>query len=875
MIKNILFVILVSFVVLNLNAQYTSVHHQQLDYYNSLGNAEASFYEKNTIAVNYPNSSNKAGCALNKTVYGWHPYWVGSAYLNYNWNLLSHFSFFSYEVDAATGNANSTHGWATSAAVDAALASGNTKVTLTVTLFSNHATFFSSPTAQQTLITNLINLIQSRGAHGVNIDIEGLPSANKNDFTNFMISLANQMHAAIPNSEVSTVLYAVDWNNVFDFSSMASVVDQFIIMGYDYYWSGSSSTGPNDPLYHFDVSYNFSLSKSITYYLNKGCPKDKLILGLPYYGREWSTSSVTVPSSTTASGNAKIYNDVKDNISGNYSLTNYAYDTDSYSDIYVFNNGTQKQCFISLENSIIKRLEHINTSGIGGMGIWALGYDDGYTELWDAIENNMTDCFSNPCSGEIHDFGGPTKNYYDNENYTWTIQPKGATSIALSFTSFDVETDFDYLYIYDGNTDLAPQISGSPFTGTTLPPDFNSTTGAITFKFTSDNLTTKSGFTANYTCIIDTIKPTTQISLAPNPAVSNFSSTFTDADNLGGSGVKHQFYQVADHNGTEWFSNDQNGFFNDEFNNGTIHSNWIDSSGVWNNSGVYISQTDESNSNTNIYASCNQNGYNKYLYNYQMQISGSGANKRAGFHYMCDDASQPNRGNSYFIWFRQDDAKLQFYKVVNDTFSLEKDVSITYNANQWYDIKIVYDKITGETEVWMDDDFVSSWIDVSPLTIGNHISLRSGNCIYDVENLRVYKNRTATELINVGSNPSDDIRYSGTPAGRINSIVIDNAYNVSVLATEFVNVDLTTSLEELNNIDFEVYPNPTNHNITVSFNDNQNRDIRISNIGGKTLITQKIVAKKQTINVSDLVPGIYFLKVKSNNELKTIKLIKQ
>lgn len=394
-----------------------SVHQEQLEYYNSLGNADANYYEQNTKAAIKP-AANKATCNLNKVVYGWHPYWVGNAYLNYDWNLLSHMSFFSYEVDAATGNANSTHGWATSAAVTAALASGNTKVTLCVTLFSSHATFFASPTAKQTLITNLINLVQSRGAHGVNIDFEGLPASQKTNFANFMVDLANQFHAAIPGSDVSTVLYAVDWNNVFDFAIMSSAVDKFIVMGYDYYWTGSTTAGPNDPLYHYSTTYNYNLSKSITYYLNKGCPRNKLIMGLPYYGREWPTSSTSIPSSATANGVARFYNDVKDNLNGYYSAGNHQQEVDSYSDVFVFNNGGTRQCFITLENNFYKRLDHINNTGIGGMGIWALGYDDGYNQFWDGLNDYMTNCYVSPCSGTIHDFGGPTKDYYDNENYT-------------------------------------------------------------------------------------------------------------------------------------------------------------------------------------------------------------------------------------------------------------------------------------------------------------------------------------------------------------------------------------------------------------------------------------------------------------------------
>ncbi len=105
------FILIVSFQYLigHLQAQ-TSIHQQQLNYYNSLGNADANYYEQNTTAAKLQEKNQKLNCALNKVVYGWHPYWVGNAYQNYDWDLLSHFSFFSYEINAATGNANSTHG---------------------------------------------------------------------------------------------------------------------------------------------------------------------------------------------------------------------------------------------------------------------------------------------------------------------------------------------------------------------------------------------------------------------------------------------------------------------------------------------------------------------------------------------------------------------------------------------------------------------------------------------------------------------------------------------------------------------------------------------------------------------------------------------
>ncbi len=781
---------------------HKSIHQKQLEYYNSLGHANANYYEQHTTARDVPNNTLRANCNLNKIVYGWHPYWSGNAYQNYDWDLLSHFSFFSYEVNSSTGNPNSTHGWATSSAVDAALASGNTKVTLTVTLFSGHATFFNSSSAQQNLITNLINLVDNRGADGVNIDFEGLPAANKTDFANFMVELSNQMHAAIPNSDVSTVLYAVDWSDVFDFSIMAGPVDHFIIMGYDYYYSGSSNAGPNDPLYHFGNSYNFTLSKSITEYLFKGCPKEKLVLGLPYYGHDWPTATSTVPSSTTANATAKFYNDIKDNNSGNYSASNHQFENDSYTDIYIYNSGGHRQCFITLEDGLRKRLEHINRTDIAGMGIWALGYDDGYTELWDAIEDNMTDCYTNPCSGTITDFGGP-RNYYNHEDYTWTIAPDGATSITLEFTSFDVEDNYDYLYIYDGSSTSDPQVAGSPFSGTTLPPTITSSTGALTFRFTSDGATTRPGFEANYSCSVDDISPTTSVSIPSGWKTTDFDAYFTDADETGGSGLAKSFYQVLFYDGTSWGANPNRGFFGDNFDGTTISSNWTENDGNWGiSSNNTLKQTDVAEGNSNIYAPLMQNLSNRYLYAWNGKISGNDDNKRAGLHFFCDDATQSNRGNSYLVYFRaggnpdpNNNNKIQIYKVSNNTLALKKNVSYTITPDEWYNYKIIFDRITGEMWVVVDGDIAATWTDPNPYSDGDFISFRNGNCNYEVDNFKVYRTRYPNVTVTVGPGSNTDVPYQNpdpnTPSAKIKSIVMDSAANLSSIAFEFANVDWT------------------------------------------------------------------------------------
>ena len=488
---NIVFVLL--FFVKLLSAQ--SIHQEQLNYYNSLGNLTDTQYDKLNGYSNGGWRKSQSSCTLDKIVFGWHPYWVGSAYNNYDWNLLSDLSYFSYEVNPSTGNANSTHNWSTAAVVDSALANG-VRVNLCVTLFSNHTTFFSSATSQQTLISNLISLVQSRGAHGVNIDFEGIPSSQKTNFTNFMINLSTQMHSAIPNSQVSTVLYAVDWNNIFDVSTLSQHVDLFVLMGYGYYWTNSSIAGPVDPLYHYiSNSYKYSLSRTITYYLDKGLPSNQFVVGLPYYGRDWPVSNGMIPSSTTGSGTAKSYAQIRNNSSGFYS--NKLWHSPSKTPYYTYVNGSNvRQCFGLDSESFSERLKLIRNRGLAGMGIWALGYDNGYSDLWNVLEDEFTDCRIEPCSDTLYDLGGAERNYYDREDYIYTFSATNGGMVDLKFISFDVESNYDYLRLYNG-VDTSASLIGV-YTGNNIPP--NIINNDITFWFYSDGATTDTGWELVYEC---------------------------------------------------------------------------------------------------------------------------------------------------------------------------------------------------------------------------------------------------------------------------------------------------------------------------------------------------------------------------------------
>ncbi len=113
----------------------------------------------------------------------------------------------------------------------------------------------------------------------------------------------------------------------------------------------------------------------------------------------------------------------------------------------------------------------------------------------------LTAIHSQECGSVFTDPAGPTANYANNSDYTVTIcPPNPGDLVTVTFTSFDIEATWDALYVFNGNSIAAPQISSSNpsgnvpgglaggFWGTAIPGPFTSTSpdGCLTFRFRSD-----------------------------------------------------------------------------------------------------------------------------------------------------------------------------------------------------------------------------------------------------------------------------------------------------------------------------------------------------------------------------------------------------
>ncbi|OIJ13332.1 hypothetical protein BKP37_11010 [Anaerobacillus alkalilacustris] len=140
------------------------------------------------------------------------------------------------------------------------------------------------------LARDIAAAIEEYNLDGVNVDIEGVGHQYRNEHTD----LVRLLRQYIPkHKEVSVAIAAnpngwnTGWHGFYDERELARYSDYLMIMAYDESWGGPDS--PIGPV----ASLNFQ-ERSIQYVLNEGVPKDKIVLGLPFYGRMWKTDGPTI-----------------------------------------------------------------------------------------------------------------------------------------------------------------------------------------------------------------------------------------------------------------------------------------------------------------------------------------------------------------------------------------------------------------------------------------------------------------------------------------------------------------------------------------------------------------------------------------------------
>ncbi len=315
------------------------------------------------------------------TVFGYLPYWEKTAALRYD--LLTHVACFSVGANA-DGSISNSHGWPWTSVISAAHQNG-VKVILVVTQFDPDTALalITHAAAKSHFFVNLKALMLAGQSDGVNIDFEG-SGTYRSHINGFMADLTTYLHAEVPGSEVTFAGPAVNWGGGWDLAGLANSCDGIFIMGYDFYGSWSTTSGPCAPL--TGGSYNITNTVYTQYKEVTQNNPQKLILGVPYFGKHWTTATSDPRSAVTAYIGSAFYSSAQAQAE-TYGLL---WDAASQTPWYRYHDGADwHQVWFDNADSIRLKFQLAKNAGLQGVGIWALGYDAGRTELWNVIRDEF------------------------------------------------------------------------------------------------------------------------------------------------------------------------------------------------------------------------------------------------------------------------------------------------------------------------------------------------------------------------------------------------------------------------------------------------------------------------------------------------------
>ncbi|CAM4286494.1 glycosyl hydrolase family 18 protein [Paenibacillus alkaliterrae] len=229
--------------------------------------------------------------------------------------------------------------------------------------------FLKNNAAQKLFINTLAARLAELGVPGVNLDFEEVAGSDRGAYTAFVTALAKAVHAKGMKLSIDLPRGSVNWNHLtaYDHAALASIVDTVIIMAYDEHWSGSDIPGP--------VAGLKWTEEGVKQFLNYGIPRSKLMLGIPFYVREWkldSTGKLVGNRAIFMKEIPKLIADTKakgvhDSASGQMKYT------------YV-KDGFTYQFWAETENTIKARIQIAKAYDLAGVAAWRLGYES--SDLW-------------------------------------------------------------------------------------------------------------------------------------------------------------------------------------------------------------------------------------------------------------------------------------------------------------------------------------------------------------------------------------------------------------------------------------------------------------------------------------------------------------
>jgi spore germination protein YaaH len=331
-----------------------------------------------------PLSAAQLSHRMHAEVMGYLPYWElnETTVAGLDYHRLTTIAFFSVGMDAAGHLDRTGRGYQAlmsdraSAVIDAAHAAG-VRAIVSFTSFGSarNDAFFSDQAAQATFVDEAAALVASRGLDGADLDVERISLFSLDGYAATAGALSARLRVMNPIAYTTVATNANVIGALMAARALAAGVGRAFLMGYDYRAAGATTVGSVAPLVR--AGGGLSLSASLDLYAAFGVPMDRVILGLPLYGRTWQTADQGLGAQQVAgtSGSVFLFRDLA---TLGAQGTTLAADTDtleSSARLVRAVDGAIYQTYYDSPATITPKLALVGARGLAGVGFWALGYD--------------------------------------------------------------------------------------------------------------------------------------------------------------------------------------------------------------------------------------------------------------------------------------------------------------------------------------------------------------------------------------------------------------------------------------------------------------------------------------------------------------------
>ncbi len=357
-----------------------------------------------------PASDLAAASGLRRQVFGFLPYWeLHGASTKLNDDVLSTIAYFSVGADKAgnlakrQADGTKTTGWAgwTSSDLTSVISRAHqhgTRVVLTISVFAwttsqarVQKALLGSASARLNLARQVAAAVRDRGADGVNLDFEPLATGYESAFVALLTALRTELNRIRTGYQITYDTMGFVGNYPLEASVGRKAADAVFVMGYDYRTASSSTAGSVDPL----SGRQYDLADTIRAYTARISPS-RVILGIPWYGRAWSTRSDAVRSPNISGAKYGYSTAVNyENVVDLVARYGRRWDSEEQSPYVVYRRKSctstygcvtaWRQVYYDDATSMKLRYALVNEYGLRGAGIWALGYDGGHAALYKAL----------------------------------------------------------------------------------------------------------------------------------------------------------------------------------------------------------------------------------------------------------------------------------------------------------------------------------------------------------------------------------------------------------------------------------------------------------------------------------------------------------